>query len=90
MTNAAKCINAACEREAALNSPLCHIHKEQLEQTEANILKDATRSIRAQVRQFERLMLVEPPLHSAEIAHRMAEPMRTVRALLKRFRDDRA
>lgn len=90
MTDAAKCIAPNCEREAALNSPLCRIHKEQLDKVEANILSDATRKIRAQVRQFERLSLIEPPLHSAEIAFRMAEPMRTVRRLLKKFRDDRA
>lgn len=89
MTDAAKCLAPNCEREAALNSPLCRIHKEQLERTEANILKDATRIIRSELRQFERLILVEPPLHSAELAHRMALPMRKIRKLLKRFRDDR-
>lgn len=90
MTNAAKCIAPNCEREAALNSPLCQIHKERLEKVEADLLKDATRSIRSELRQFERLSLVEPPLHSAEIAFRMAAPMRKVRELLKRFKDDRA
>lgn len=84
------CIAPNCEREAALNSPLCAIHKEQLQRTEADILRDATRHIRADLRQFERLSYVEPPLHSAEIAYRMAVPMREVRKLLKRFRDDRA
>lgn len=90
MTDAPKCIAPNCEREAAINSPLCHSHKRQLQQAEDAILTDATRKIRAQVRQFERLSLVEPPLHSAEIAFRMAEPMRVVRGLLKKFKDDRA
>lgn len=85
-----KCIAPNCEREAALNSPLCLIHKEQLAKTEGNILKDATRWVRLEMRQFERLILVEPPLHSAELAHRMAWPMRKVWQMLKKFKDDRA
>lgn len=84
------CIAPNCEREAALNSPLCAIHKKELQRVEDAILKDATRTIRADLRQFERLLYVEPPLHSAEIAFRMALPMREVRKLLKRFRDERA
>lgn len=84
------CIAPNCEREIAFGSALCPLHKAQLQRTEDAILKDATRKIRAKVRQFERLALVEPPLHSAEIAFRMAEPMREVRKLLKQFRDDRA
>lgn len=84
-----KCIAADCNHEAAINSPLCILHKEKLEKIEAGILKDATRTIRSDLRQFERLLYVEPPLHSAEIAFRMAEPMRKVKELLKRFKDDR-
>lgn len=84
------CIAPNCEREVALNSPLCPAHKTELQRTEDAILTDATRNIRAQVRQFERLSLVEPPLHSAEISFRMAEPMKVVRRLLRRFKDDRA
>lgn len=85
-----KCIAPNCEREASLNSPLCLIHKEQLQRTEASILKDATRIIRADLRQFERLSYIEPPLHSAEIAFRMAVPVREVRKMLRKFKDDRA
>lgn len=85
-----KCIAPNCDRHAVLGSALCRSHTRQLKQAEDAILTDATRKIRAQVRQFERLSLVEPPLHSAEIAHRMAEPMRVVRGLLKKFKDDRA
>lgn len=90
MTEAAKCIAPNCERDAAIDSPLCLIHKQALEKVEANILKDATRVIRSELRQFERLSYVEPPLHSAEIAFRMAVPMKRVKTLLKRFKDDRA
>lgn len=90
MTDIAHCIAPNCKREAALNSPLCAIHKEELDKIEASILADATRIIRLELRQFERLIYVEPPLHSAEIAHRMAVPMRKVKALLKKFKDDRA
>lgn len=84
------CIAPNCEREVALNSALCSRHKEELQRTENAILTDATRTIRADMRQFERLSLVEPQLHSAEIAFRMAEPIRRVRQWLKKFRDDRA
>lgn len=85
-----KCIAPNCKREAKLNSPLCDIHDEQLRKTEASLLKDATRSIRSDLRQFERLLYVEPPLHSAELSHRTVLPMREVKKLLKKFRDDRA
>lgn len=85
-----KCIAPNCEREAALNSPLCRIHKEQLQRTEANILGDATRWVKLEMRQLERLRLVEPPLHSAELAHRMAWSMKKVRQMLRKFKDDRA
>jgi hypothetical protein len=84
------CIAPNCKREAALNSPLCSTHKEDLQRAEANILKFATRVIRSELRQFERLLHVEPPLHSAELSHRMVMPMKDVRKLLKKFRDDRA
>lgn len=92
MTDAvlSKCIAPNCEREAALNSPLCFFHKEQLQKTEANLLKDATRWVKLEMRQFERLMLVEPQLHSAEIANRMPWPIKKVRQMLRRFKDDRA
>lgn len=90
MTNVAKCMTQNCEREAAIDSPLCRIHKELLERIEKRILTDATRAIRLKFNQFERLSLIEPPLHSAEIAFRMAESMKEVRGLLKRFKDERA
>lgn len=85
-----KCIASDCEREAALDSALCRIHKERLRKTEASLFRDATRSIRSDLRQFERLLYVEPPLHSAELSHRTALPMKEVRKLLRRFKDDRA
>lgn len=91
MTDAiTKCIAPNCDHSAELNSPLCSIHKRQLERTEDSLLSDATRTIRAELRQFERLMYVEPPLHSTEISFRMAEPLKRVRKLLKQFKDDRA
>lgn len=90
MTNLTHCIAPNCKREATLNSPLCAIHKDELDKIEGSILTDATRVIRSELRQFERLLYVEPPLHSAELAFRMAAPMRKVRELLKRFKDDRA
>ena len=85
-----KCIAPNCSADAAFNSPLCPDHKRELQRAEDAILKDATRVIRADMHQFERLTYVEPPLHSAEIAFRMAAPIRKVRELLKKFRDDRA
>lgn len=90
MTDTPKCIAPNCSQDAVIDSALCFFHKEKLEKAEAGILADASRQIRAEVRQFERLSLVEPPLHSAEIAHRMAEPISKVRRWLKKFRDDRA
>lgn len=86
----AKCIAANCEQPAAVGSPLCKWHKDQLQKIEDDILADATRKIRADMRQFERLILVEPQLHSAEIAFRMPMPVKKVRQWLKRFKDDRA
>lgn len=85
-----KCIAPNCEWDAAIDSSLCFFHKEQLQKAESAILTDATYTIRLKMRQFERLLYVEPPLHSAEIAFRMAEPVREVRRLLKKFKDDRA
>jgi predicted amidophosphoribosyltransferase len=90
MTEPIHCIASNCSHPAAPDSPLCLNHRDELQKVEANILKDATRAIRLEVRQFERLSLEEPPLHSAEIAFRMAAPMKKVKALLKRFKDDRA
>lgn len=84
------CIAPNCETDAVLNSPLCSVHKKALQKAEDAILKDATRTIRADLNQFERLLYVEPPLHSAELSHRTALPMREVRKLLRRFKDDRA
>lgn len=100
MTDAPKCINATCEREAALNSPLCRIHKEQLEKAEANILRDATRVIRSEIRQFERLIyhrdnvtldgISEHPklLTAADIAYRMVWPEKRVCEWLRKFDED--
>lgn len=90
MTDETKCIAPGCEWPAALNSPLCSHHKEKLQKIEADLIRDAGRKIRADMRQFERLIYIEPPLHSAEIAHRMAMPIKEVRKLLRKFKDDRA
>lgn len=85
-----KCIAPNCGRLADINSALCLIHKDQLQKIEDELLADARRKIRQELHQFERLIYVEPPLHSAEIAHRMALSMKDVRKLLRRFKDDRA
>lgn len=85
-----KCIAPDCHQPTVPDGALCPFHKEKLQRIEEELLADATRRIRAEMRQFERLIYVEPPLHSAEIAHRMALPLREVRKLLKKFRDDRA
>lgn len=85
-----KCIAPNCEWDAIPDSALCSYHKEKLQRIEEDLLRDAGRKIRADMRQFEKLIYVEPPLHSAEIAHRMAVPIKEVRGLLRKFKDDRA
>ena len=87
---ASKCIAPNCEWPAAPEDALCAFHRERLQRVEDEILTGATRVIKADMRQFERLLYVEPPLHSAEIAHRMVMPIRKVRKLLRQFKDDRA
>jgi hypothetical protein len=84
------CIAPNCEQPAIPDNALCAYHREKLQRIEDDLIADAGRKIRADMRQFERLILVEPPLHSAEIAHRMPMPIREVRKLLKKFKDDRA
>lgn len=84
------CIAPNCEWPAAPDSALCDFHKLKLQRIEDELLGDAGRKIRADMRQFERLIYVEPPLHSAEIAHRMAMPIKEVQKLLRKFKDDRA
>lgn len=84
------CITPNCEKLADYNSALCPEHKGRLQLIENELLANATRKIKAEMRQFEKLLYVEPPLHSAEIAHRMALPIKEVRKLLKKFKDDRA
>lgn len=86
----AKCIAPDCEQPAIPDNALCAYHRELLQRIEDDLLSDAGRKIRADMRQFERLVLIEPPLHSAEIAHRMAVPIKAVRKLLKKFKDERA
>lgn len=86
---AAKCIVPDCEQPAAPEDALCAFHREKLQRIEDEILANATRKIRSDLRQFEKLLYIEPPLHSAEIAHRMALPIKEVRKLLKKFKDDR-
>lgn len=85
-----KCIAPNCATDALPDSALCAYHKEKLQRIEQELLADAGRKIRADMRQFEKLLYVEPPLHSAEMAHRMALPIKEVKKLLKKFRDDRA
>lgn len=85
---APKCIAPNCEQPAI--TALCAYHQELLQRIENDLLADAGKKIRADMRQFERLILVEPPLHSAEIAHRMVWPVRKVRDMLRKFKDDRA
>lgn len=85
-----KCIAPNCEQPAIQDNALCAYHREILQRIEDDLLADAGRKIRADMRQFERLILVEPPLHSAEIAHRMPWPIKKVKAMLKKFKDERA
>ena len=85
-----RCIAPNCEQPAIPDNALCAYHREILQRIEEDLLADAGRKIRADMRQFERLILVEPPLHSAEIAHRMPWPMKKVKEMLRRFKDDRA
>lgn len=85
-----KCIAPDCDWQAEADSALCAFHKEKLQKIEDELLTSATRKIKAQMRQFERLIYIEPPLHSAEIAFRMAAPIKEVRKLLNKFKDDRA
>lgn len=85
-----KCIAPNCEWPAVPDSALCSFHKEQLQKIEDELLKNATRRIKAEMRQFEKLLYIEPPLHSAEIAFRMVWPVKEVRKMLRKFKDDRA
>lgn len=85
-----KCIAPNCEWSAVPDSALCQFHKEKLQKIEAELLADATRQIKADMRQFERLLYIEPPLHSAEIAFRMVWPVKKVKEMLRKFKDDRA
>lgn len=83
------CIAPNCQQPAVPDQALCAYHLELLQRIEDDLLANATRKVKAELRQFERLIYIEPPLHSAEIAHRMALPMKEVRKLLCRFKDDR-
>lgn len=83
------CIAPDCHQPAIPDDSLCAYHREKLQMIEDDLLADAGRKIRADMKQFERLILIEPPLHSAEIAHRMPLPIKEVRRLLRKFRDDR-
>lgn len=85
-----KCLALGCTLNAAEDSPLCPEHREKLRKAEEGILTDATRVIKMEMRQFERLMLIEPPLHPAEISFRMVWPIRKVQRTLRKFKDDRA
>lgn len=85
-----KCIAPNCEWPAAPEDALCAYHREKLQRIEDEILSSATRNIKADMRQFEQLLYIEPPLHSAEIAHRIVMPIREVKKLLRKFKDDRA
>lgn len=83
-----KCIVADCTQETN-NNALCPYHHKKLQATEREILSQASRRINSELRQFERLMYIEPPLDSDEIANRMVWPVKEVRWLLKKFKDDR-
>ena len=85
-----KCIAPNCDWPTAPESALCEFHKEKLQKVENEILTNATRVIKAEMHQFEKLLHIEPPLHSAEIAHRMVMPVKEVKKLLRKFKDDRA
>lgn len=85
-----KCISADCQQPAIPNDAFCPHHRSEMDKAEKETLKAATKVIGRELRQFERLMYIEPPLHSAEIAHRMVWPLKDVRKMLKKFKDDRA
>lgn len=83
-----RCIAPNCGQPAI--DALCAYHREKLQRIEDELLSDAGRQIRADMRQFERLLYIEPPLHSAEIAYRMPMSVKKVRTWLRKFKDDRA
>lgn len=83
-----KCIVANCQ-EDAYNEALCWFHKDKLQKAERSALEQAPRRINAELRQFERLMYIEPQLDADEIAFRMVWPIKDVRWLLRKFKDDR-
>lgn len=85
-----KCIAPNCQHPAIPGNALCAYHRELLQRIEDELLFDATRKIRADMYQFERLLYIEPPLHSAEMAFRIAIPIKEVRKMLRKFKDDRA
>lgn len=97
-----KCIAPNCSSPVAINSALCILHKERLQRVEDQILHEAGKKIRRELRQFERLMYMEDtvtlagksefprPLTVEDIAHRMVWPMKKVRQMLRKFKDDRA
>lgn len=90
MTKTPKCITPNCEQPALVGNALCTYHRGLLQKIEGELLANAGRKIRADMRQFEKLLYIEPPLHSAEIAFRMPMPIKEVRKLLRKFKDDRA
>lgn len=58
------------------------------------IREDADRRLMAdavmdELKQFDKLRALDPPITCAEIAHRMIWSRRDTRWLLKKFRDDR-
>lgn len=83
-----KCVVADCQEEAG-SAALCPRHQEKLQAAEREIIGQALRRINAELRQFERLMYIEPPLDSDEIAFRMTWPTKDVKWLLRKFKDDR-
>lgn len=95
-----RCIAPNCEQPAIPNNALCAFHRERLQRIEDDLLVGATRKIRSEMRQFERLMYTEddvtlegklehPRLLTAEnIAHRMVWPIKKVRQMLHKFKDD--
>lgn len=84
-----KCIAPSCDEEAKIGSALCGRHTDWLQKAEKEHLKNSTRAIHIQLRQFDRLRLqTDPILSPEEIAHRMVWPVERVRYWLKKFKDD--
>lgn len=85
-----KCISADCQQPAIPNNAFCPHHRNQMDEAEKETLKAATKVIGRELRQFERLMYIEPPLTVEEMAHRLVWSEKEVRKMLRKFKDHRA